>query len=118
MWKNLYTAANAFVGCYNFHLQLKQLAKHAHQRALKPAFHDTDIDTDTDSPDTHTSLRSTRAISWSYSCGKLNGEVARHADILATILSTAKTIYNDAGTYFFALEVFEYVLDNHRTVHI
>ena len=30
---------------------------------VKVAFHDTDIDTDTDSPDTPTSLRSTRAIS-------------------------------------------------------
>ena len=30
--------------------------------------------------------RPTRAISWSYSCGKLNGEVARQAGILATIL--------------------------------
>jgi len=31
--------------------------------------------------------RPTRAISRNYSCGKLNGEVARHADILATILA-------------------------------
>jgi len=31
--------------------------------------------------------RPTRAISWSYYCGKLNGKVARHADILATILA-------------------------------
>jgi len=31
--------------------------------------------------------RPTRAISLSYSCGKLNGEVARHADILATIIA-------------------------------
>ena len=38
--------------------------------AVKPAFHDTD--TDSNSPDTPTSLRPTRAISWSYSCGKLN----------------------------------------------
>jgi len=54
---------------------------------VKAAFHNTDIDTDTnifarilaDTPDTRDFL--------SYSCGKLNGEVARHADILATILA-------------------------------
>jgi len=50
---------------------------------LKPVFHDTD----SDSPDMPTSLRPTRAISWSYSCGKLNGDVARHADTLATTLA-------------------------------
>jgi len=37
---------------------------------IKSAFHDAD--TDSDSPDTPTSLRPTRAISWSYSCSKLN----------------------------------------------
>ena len=31
--------------------------------AVKAAFHDTDVDIDTDSPDTPTSLRPTRAIS-------------------------------------------------------
>jgi len=41
-------------------------------RYVKPAFHDTDTATDSDSPDTPTFLRPTRAISWSYSCGKLN----------------------------------------------
>jgi len=54
--------------------------------SLKPAFHDSDIDTNTDT-DSSTSLRPTRAISWSYSCDKLNEEVDRHADILATILA-------------------------------
>jgi len=32
------------------------------KRRLKAAFHDTDIDSDTDSPDTSTSLRPTRPI--------------------------------------------------------
>jgi len=44
--------------------------RHAAQDSLKAAFHDTDIDTDTDSPDTPTSLRPTRAIS---SQGSLRG---------------------------------------------
>jgi len=60
-------------------------SKHLYRSVVKAAFHDTDIETD--SPDTPTSLRPTRAISWSYFCEKLNGEVARHADILATILA-------------------------------
>jgi len=64
---------------------------------MKPAFHDTDIDTD--SPDTPASLRPTHAISWSYYCGKLHREVAsrcstvaRHADILATILARMSSV--------------------------
>ena len=40
----------------------------------------------------------TSTISWSYSCGKLNGEVARHADILAAILGRMSVSWNVAFT--------------------
>jgi len=63
-------------------------------RTVKPAFHDTDIDTDTD---TSASLRQTRAISWRYSCGKLNGEISRHADILATIIARKSAMMSVVG---------------------
>jgi len=61
------------------------------EHGVKAALHDTD---------TRTSLRPTRrptrTISRSYSCGKLNVEVSRHADILATILARVSVSWNVA----------------------
>ena len=53
------------------------------RRLVKPAFHDTDVDTDAD---ILASMLADTSDTRDFPC-KLNGEVARHADILATILA-------------------------------
>jgi len=56
-------------------------------RGFKPAFDATDIDTDTDSPKVYILHTRWHARFPEVIPVKLNGEVARHADILATILA-------------------------------